>query len=235
MLRALLLMALTIALAAGPALAAPANAPAGWVMEPSGEPKSCIIDGPTTTDARLGFATEGALLLLMVTSPKLPSEATDGAFKVKIDGGDWIVMPATAASHAAGISIGGALAHKVAAASRISISSGLGTWTFGVRNAGAAIDAVTTCAGEPTLGERDAMAPKPIADAGGWLLIDRIPDSPGKCSARLNGEEIDTMVLAPAPDGTFMLMAGRTDWATSGGEAEIGLAVDGAAPERLKA
>jgi hypothetical protein len=235
MLRWIALACSTFALVANGAVAAPVPAPEGWTMEPGGKAEACAIDGPVSGEAKLSLATEAGLLWLLVADPLLPRDRTDGKFDVQIDGGDWIPMPALAVSNTAGISLGGAFAHAVVKASRISFRSGLGTWTFTIRNAGAAIDAVTSCAGEPTLAERDAMAPKPIPNAGGWMLVDRLPGAPGACSARLNGREVDTMVLSPAPDGTFVLMAGRADWATWGGDAEIGLAVDGAAPERLKA
>lgn len=224
-----------LSLTAGRALAAPAPAPEGWTMEPGAKAKACAIDGPVSGDARLSFATDGALLYLLVTSPALPRERTDGAFDIQIDGGAWTKMSAMAVSNTAGISLGGSFAHAVAKASRIVFRSGLGVWTFDLRNAGAAMDAVTTCAGEPTLAERDANAPKPIPGAGAWKLVEHLPDSPGACSARLNGTSVDTIVLGPSPRGGFTLMAGRADWATWGGEAEIGLSIDGGAPERIKA
>jgi hypothetical protein len=193
------------------------------------------MTGPTADDARLNLATEGPLLWLLVSAPELPQDRGTIQLDVQVDGGPVHHMSVLATSNTAGLSLGGAMAHDIAAASRITVTFQGRTWKFVVHNIRAAIDAVASCAGEPTLAERDVAVPKPIAGAGQWKLQDHLPGAPGSCSARLVGREVDTMLLPGGQDGSFVLIAGRPDWAAWSGEGDIELAVDGGAATRLKA
>ena len=233
MFRTLALLLSGLALIGGQAWAAGIQE-GSWTLEPGGQPEACGMKGPVSGDARLFLATDGPLLLLLVSAPSLPADKNNVVLDVRLNAGPVHHMPVLAVSHTAGISLGVGTAHDIAAASQVSISYQGATWSFAISRTGPAIDAMTKCAGEPTLAERDASAPKPIAGAGKWTLIDGLPGAAGACSGRLEGREVDTMLM-PGQDGVFVLIAGRADWASWGREGEAELAIDGGPPERLKA
>jgi len=234
MLRTLGLMVLAICLVGTASWAAAASAAATWTLDPAKQPGVCTMSGPSAGGAQLGLGTEGPLLWLFLTAAPLPMEQATVTLAIQVDAGPIHQMPVLATSHTAGLSLGGAAAHDVANASRITIGYQGQTWVFPVAGTAAALDVVARCAGEPTLAERDAAAPKPIVGAGDWKLMDRLPGAAGYCSARINGQNVDT-ILMPTNDNVFVLVAGRPDWAAWGGDAEIGLSIDGAPPEQLKA
>jgi len=77
-------------------------------------------------------------------------------------------------------------------------------------------------------------AQQPVPGAAHWLLFDHLPGVEGRsCMVRTNGPEVDTMVTFNN-DGVPLLIAGWADRYNEGGEAEIGLSIDGAAPVRLQ-
>jgi len=80
-----------------------------------------------------------------------------------------------------------------------------------------------------------AGQPQATASAGTWEIQDHLPGVPGrKCTARIKGDQVDTMLMLNNV-GSPLLVAGRPDWAELLGDAEAGLAIDGAPPEAVKA
>jgi hypothetical protein len=80
-----------------------------------------------------------------------------------------------------------------------------------------------------------ADQPQAIASAGRWEMQDHLPGVSGrKCTARIKGDQVDTMLMLNKA-GTPLLVVGRPDWAELLGDAEAGLAIDGAAPDAVKA
>jgi hypothetical protein len=80
-----------------------------------------------------------------------------------------------------------------------------------------------------------AQIPVPIPGAGAWNLLKTLPGAPGRaCTARINGPEIDTMLVFNNA-GIPLLMAGRADWANLGGDVDVTLSIDGAPAEHLSA
>ena len=73
---------------------------------------------------------------------------------------------------------------------------------------------------------------KPIAHAGQWRLMGA--SDPAPCSARLQGAEIDTVLLINK-DGALVLMGGRGDWQLDASEQSITLQIDKLPPADVKA
>jgi hypothetical protein len=68
--------------------------------------------------------------------------------------------------------------------------------------------------------------------AAQWVYINTIPGGDA-CAARLAGKEVDTMLMLNR-NGDLILVAGRSDWHSSGSY-EIGLRVDDFATDTLQA
>jgi hypothetical protein len=84
-------------------------------------------------------------------------------------------------------------------------------------------------------GSAAVRAQQPVPGAPDWLLFDHLPGVEGRaCMVRTNGPETDTM-LTFNNVGVPLLIAGWADRYNEGGEAEVGLSIDGAAPVRLRA
>jgi hypothetical protein len=75
-------------------------------------------------------------------------------------------------------------------------------------------------------------AGQPIARAGQWRLMG--PADPAPCSARLEGTEIDTVLLINK-GGDLVLVGGRGDWELTPSDATITLQIDNLPPADLKA
>jgi hypothetical protein len=77
-------------------------------------------------------------------------------------------------------------------------------------------------------------AQQPVEGAPSWLLFDHLPGVEGRaCMVRTNGPEADTMLVFNNV-GVPLLIAGWADQYHEGGEAEVSLSVDGAAPVRMR-
>src|SRR5689334_17622674 len=77
-------------------------------------------------------------------------------------------------------------------------------------------------------------AQQPVPGAPAWLLFDHLPGVEGRaCMVRTNGPETDTM-LAINNVGVPLLIAGWADAYHEGGEADVSLSVDGAAPVHMR-
>jgi hypothetical protein len=83
-------------------------------------------------------------------------------------------------------------------------------------------------------GARADVAPpgQPIAHAGLWRLMG--PADPAPCSARLEGSEIDTVLLINK-NGDLVLMGGRGDWQLDASDATVTLQIDKLPPADVKA
>ncbi len=83
-------------------------------------------------------------------------------------------------------------------------------------------------------GPAAAQQRQPIRGAGDWLLSDRLPGVEERtCTARITGPDANiTLVLNNV--GAPVLMVGRSDWDSAGGEIAFEVAIDGAAPVALR-
>jgi hypothetical protein len=70
------------------------------------------------------------------------------------------------------------------------------------------------------------------ASLGRWQVVP-VPESPGSCSARLNGADIDLIVLINKND-KLVLVAGHRSWNAMGSVATT-MAIDGGRPGKLAA
>jgi hypothetical protein len=95
------------------------------------------------------------------------------------------------------------------------------------------MDAASKCAGEPTYLETFAHPPADIAQAGDWKLLNPSHGT-NRCSIRLNGAEIDTMMMRNN-GGKLIVMGGRGEWAFPASKASITLQIDDSPPKAVDA
>jgi hypothetical protein len=110
----------------------------------------------------------------------------------------------------------------------VTITSTGARYDFKLNGAGAAVDAVLDCAGFKNYRALMSEPPVPIAGAGDWKLVARLPGT-NNCSVRVNGPEVNTSMMLNG-DGELILIAGRPDWAFSGQGVKASLAIDGGPP-----
>ena len=80
-----------------------------------------------------------------------------------------------------------------------------------------------------------AKAEQPIPGAGTWVLQQRLPGIPGRvCTVRAAGPEANTTIVLN-DDRRPVLIVARPDWSGLSGQADVSLAIDGAAPVTVSA
>jgi hypothetical protein len=227
------LLALLLA-GADPARSAEPTAPAGWSLHRV-SPAVCYVAGPQDGAAELSLMAEMGQFMLLINAPTLPRAKAEYPVILRLDGGQAIPLTGLGSDAAIGLAIGGPLAQAIVSAGTVEVTVGAQHFAFTPHDATAALDAAARCAGVPTLAERQSNAPTPIPGGGDWRLVTHLPGAPVNfCSARINGAEVDTMLMINNR-GSMILIAGKPEWAAWGGEADITLAVDGAPPVALKA
>ena len=118
------------------------------------------------------------------------------------------------------------------AASQLTVTIGRKTYVFGFKPPGVAIDEASHCAGMPTMQESLANQPKNIVGAGDWQLLDNMPGT-DKCSVRLSGNEVDTM-LSINKEGKLILIAGNNQWVAHNPKVPTILQIDDAPPLNIE-
>jgi len=230
---ALLLAAL---FAAGPTLAAGVASPPGWAIEAvdlKGGPKTCIANFQTE-GAGLSIVVEGGLVQFLVSSDALPTAQGEYPATVQVDDDPAISLTAQGSDSVVGLLLSPPLAQRLGAKARLTVTTAAHTFVFDTHDVAAAFDAAAQCAEAPTLAQHLVDPRTPIPGAGNWLLMANLPGVPNACSARLNGAEVDTILILNKDD-KLVLGAGRPDWNGAASAVEVQLAVDGAEPVALKA
>ncbi|MGH6955301.1 MAG: hypothetical protein ACREEW_01395 [Caulobacteraceae bacterium] len=221
---------------AGTPSAGTPSAIGGWTVDRVNG-AACVATGPTDGDASLALVAGGPMFMMIATAGDFPQAKTSYIVELSFDGRTPVSAVALGDGGAIGIPLGRDGVQAVATATRVSIRIAGVVHTFMLRNARAALDAVADCAGEPGLLEQEQSeeSPKPIPGAGHWTLLTNLPGIGGRvCSARIKGDQIDTMLLLNR-DGQLVLMGGHPDWATWGKSVPLQLSIDGATPVRLTA
>jgi hypothetical protein len=221
-----------------PVYAASDKSVEGWTIGRAdrGTISSCVASGPSEAQARLSLAAFGPAFVMIVTAPDFPREKAPYNVTLAFDGKSPVSTVALGDRGVMQILVNrGDSAKTIAAASHVSATVEGHTHDFSLLNAAAALDAVARCAGEPTLSEQIDQSPLPITGGGNWRLSVTIAGiSKRVCSARIDGDQIDTNMLLNN-DGDLVLIGGHRDWATWGGEVPLQLAVDDAPPLAMTA
>lgn len=218
-----------------PAFAASNLSVEGWSIHQVSA-NVCVASGPLDGEAELSVSAEGPMFELIVTAPDFPKRKAAYTASLAFDGKSAVSAPVLGDGGIMGINMGrGDSARTVVTASHVSITVEGHTHSFSLQNAGAALDSVAHCAGQPTLSEQIDEAPAPIAGGGNWKLATTLPGVSARvCSARIAGEQIDTNMLLNNV-GDLVLVGGHQDWATWGGNVPLQLAIDGGPPVTMTA
>jgi hypothetical protein len=205
----------------------------GWTLmraDPSGD---CIVSGPTDGAASLSLLVEGPAFLMMVQSRTYPQGQDSYDVELSFDDGPVSRVTALGKDGILGIGFGDDQARTLVAATHLTVRVGDEVHTFSLKGAAVALDAASICAGQPTLAKRVEPKTTPIVDGGRWLLSEGIAGGAG-CSAKVRGDQIDTIILVNN-DGELVLLGGHSDWSTWGGPVPLALAIDDAPPVHLTA
>jgi hypothetical protein len=173
--------------------------------------------------------------MLLVGDPGIPSDQASYSVELSFDGRATVSTVGLGRGGVIGIRVGrGEPTKTLAAASALTISVEGHAYSFSLRNAGAAVDAVARCVGVPTFSE-EAPPPQPISGAGRWTLTTQMPGVTERaCSSRAAGDQIDVILLLNK-DHQLVLMGGHPDWATWGGQVPLELSIDGGPPTKMTA
>lgn len=204
-----------------------------WKVERFDQPHVCDVAGPISGRAELAIAVMGPEFKLIISSDDFHLASATYPVFISIDGGPKVAMNALGDGGVYAVALVPALGMALRSASVLTVTIGNATYQFSVARADAAMDAASSCAGEPSYPESFAHPPQPIAGAGDWKLVDD-PRNGNRCSLRRNGPEIDTM-LTRNRDGQFILIGGRGDWANPTGHTKITLQLGDASPQELEA
>ena len=200
--------------------------PAGWTIK-HGRPGVCMAKGPLDGRAAFSFVALGPMFSFLIDAPDLPSGDSSYQAVLVIDDGPPMSTVALGRDHIIMVRLGrGESAKMTAAASLIAITVEHHTYRFSIHNAAAALDAVARCAGQQTLSMQVDQPATAIIGAGGWQLYQSMPGVPGdKCSARIAGDQIDTLMLL-GKDGRLVLIGGHNNWAAWPGGVPLQLRID---------
>lgn len=205
----------------------------GWTIRHIPQPNTCEASGPVSGDAELAIAIMGPQFQLLISSATF--NFPDGTYPVSIsiDVGTPVAFNALGESSVYAIALVRPLGMALRSASSLTVTIGSKSYLFAFRHADAAMDAASKCADEPTYLEGFAHPPADIAQAGDWKLLNP-PRGTNRCSIRLNGAEIDTMMMRNN-DGKLIVMGGRGEWAFPTGKASITLQIDNTPPKTVDA
>ena len=226
--------ALWATLLANQGLAAPA-VPIGWTVSKINE-MACVASGPTDGQAQLSLAAIGPQFVMLISAPDFSDEQMGYQAQLAFDHHPAVFTPGLGSAGIIQIRMGrGESAWTVVKSSRIAITVAGKSLHFPLANSGAALDAVARCAGVATLAQDPEKPAVPIPGGGKWTLNVRLAGVPTRaCSARLPGDQIDTM-LSLNKAGKLILTGGHPDWTIGTGDTTFGLSVDGAPAVTLKA
>jgi hypothetical protein len=207
--------------------------PDGWSIEQDSHPNTCVASGPVSGEVELAIAVLGPQFQLLISSAafKFP----DGTYlvSISINGSAPVTFNAVGESNVYGVALVRPLGMALRSASELTVTVGGKSYPFTLQHADAAMDAASKCAGERTYLEVFAHPPTDIAQADGWKLVDPASGT-NQCSIRLNGAEIDTMLMRNN-DGKLIVMAGRGEWAFPPGNTSITLQIDDGQPKAVDA
>src|SRR5277367_76063 len=164
----------------------------GWTIEKFDQPRTCDAAGPFSGRAELAIAVMGPEFKLLVSPYDFHLASGACAIFISIDGGPKVAMNALGDGGVYAVALVRGLGMALRSASTLTVTIGSATYTFSVLRADAAMDAASSCAGEPSYVESFAHPPQQIDGAGDWKLVDS-PQS--GCSVRRNGSEVDTMLM----------------------------------------
>ncbi|HKD22710.1 MAG TPA: hypothetical protein VKB71_11895 [Rhizomicrobium sp.] len=182
-----------------------------WTIEKFEQPHTCDAAVPVSDNVQLAIAVLGPQLKLIFSSPDFHLSPATYPVAISIDGSKNVTVNALGEGGVYAVAIVRGLGMPLRSASTLAVTIGNKTYTFDVRQADAAMDAASKCAGMPPYVETFAHPPQAIAGAGEWKLVDDLPGV-DHCSLRRNGEQVDTMLMRNK-DGRLVLFAGRADWA----------------------
>jgi hypothetical protein len=223
-------MAWSVAVAAAP------DAVDGWAIARADSPTACVATGRPEGEANLSLVADGPLFEMIAVATDFPQEKSTYPLTLAFDDSPPVQAVALGEKGRLAISVGrGEPARTIAAASRVRVTVQGRAHDFSLANAGAALDAVARCAGQPALAGQDEPPAGPIAGAGGWQLMVTMPGVPERaCAARIAGDQIDIVMLLNS-DGDLVLVGGHNDWASWGDDVALQLSIDGAPPLAMPA
>jgi hypothetical protein len=212
-------MVLVAVLCAG---AAAADDPEGWVLGRNGD--TCEADSPQADGSIITIAAMGPQYLVLLQNLSFPLEKQSRTIAVSIDGAPALPVDALVSDHIYGIAVTPTIGIPLRGAAKLEAVIAGQAYRFDVRHADQAMDAVAACAHIPKLPDLWNEAPKPLAGAPGWSLVEHVPGT-NRCSVRRNSPEVNTSLILSNED-KLVLIAGRPDWARWGGEIKAALEVD---------
>jgi hypothetical protein len=226
----LALAMIVLVLVAQPALAA-TEAPAPfWKVEKLG-PQTCVALGPDSAAGAISLGATGPVLRLLFSADSLPDATATHQVELAIDDAAPLYLTADGSDGVVGIPVTAELAAKLAGAHHLLLTIDGRPFVFDVRDVAVGIRDVDECAGAMMADH----APPPehtIPGAGDWRLADS--SQPNGCSARLEGPEVDTMLIVNKDD-KLILAAGRADWDSPATGEDITLKVDDGTPTTVHA
>lgn len=220
---------LAVVSVAAPALA---DMPEGWHLARDGA--ACEADYPQDKGPQ---AEDGTMLtvavippqhLLLLENPAFPAERQTHIIGLSFDGGPLLTMESLGSDRIYGIAITPDIGMGLRSGSHLTVALDGKRFEYRYAHADRAMDEAAHCAGTKTLPEVWNDAPKPIASAPGWGILEGIGGT-NQCTVRRNSPEVNTSLVL-TKQGRLVLIAGRPDWAKWGNEIKATLKIDADAP-----
>jgi hypothetical protein len=183
---------------------------------------TCMVTWGSGQPVELSIAAMGQLLLLTIASSNFGKEKREESILLKTKTLGALQRNALVADETYGITIDSEVDRYLLQADPLIVTIKGTDYSFSITDASSAIDAVRRCVGQPTKSEMQAKKSPPYLMPDGWRLWDNTGNA---CTARLDGDEIDTMVSINN-EGQVLLIAGRRDWNQWGGDIKLTLQFD---------
>jgi Tfp pilus assembly protein PilZ len=192
---------------------------------------ACVIKWGDNQPVELQIDAMGALLLLTIVSPDFGKEKREEVISLRTKKLGPLQRNALVSDETYGITIDSEVDRYLLQADPLIVTIKSIDYSFAITNTSSAMDAVRRCVGQPTRAEMQAKKAPAYPVPDGWRLLD---DTGNACTARLDGNEIDTMVSINNSD-QVLLIAGRKDWNTWGGNINLTLRFDSEPPRPYSA
>lgn len=206
----------------------------GWTIQKLSGSKlpvqTCVATWKDSNPAELSINALGPLLQLVISSSKFPQKQAEETIGLEKKNMPRLTRTATVAESSYGITIDKDVDAYLIGEGAVVVTTKSKQYLFDLINVPSAIDALRRCVGQPTRSEMQSSTKPAFKLPDGWEAI-KIGEG---CAARLEGDEVNTTIAINNSD-KVLLIAGRRDWNSWGGQIDLTLQFDSDPPRSFRA
>lgn len=224
--------AIGLTVAVNAALGSDEREPEGWTIERAEGSSSCVVTGPAVREESISIVVNGSTPWLLMSAPEFSEKKEIKPVTLIVGGNRRLELNAQVNRNIYGLILTTELEKEIEGLPALTALIDGKTHKFQTPNLGSALDAAFQCAGMGTREDMRAREPRPIPDAGAWVISASMPPAEG-CVVRRNNDEVNTSIVIDEK-GQLLLTAGKPSWLAMPALVKIALQIDDGAPVDLQ-